>query len=372
MRRHARLPSRARRLTRRQVLRGLGGALGSLAVRPILSYAAATEPSCPELVGKRIRWLVGWSPGGGYDVYSRLLEPTLEEVLRTQVVVENIPGAAGLLAARRLMSAAPDGRTLGILNGTGLMLAPLLNLPITPELEADFTVLGRIVPHRPALVVGASSGLEPLRAFVESGKRRTLVLGTTGLATVNTLLTALLRPLFGVEVVLIAGYPGSRQLLTAIVRKEIDDALMSIETPRRVEGVVPVLRFEHDTGTDPWIANVPALSGPNSIRTLDPELFVDDGHQVESLVPDLVSLMEVGRLVAGPPGLSRELRGCLRDAVDASLAHPRFLASAERANRSVSAASHADVMQRVEAARRATPRYADLMRELLRESNRSR
>src|SRR5450432_3676931 len=73
--------------------------------------------------GKTIRLVVGYGPGGGYDAYARMIAPHLSKALGASVVVENQPGAGGLVALNRIYAAAADGLTMMIVNGTGAALS---------------------------------------------------------------------------------------------------------------------------------------------------------------------------------------------------------------------------------------------------------
>lgn len=75
--------------------------------------------------GKTVRMIVGSGPGGGYDVFSRMIAPYLARRLGTTVVVENQPGAGGLTALNRLYAAPPDGYLLSLSNGTGAAFAQI-------------------------------------------------------------------------------------------------------------------------------------------------------------------------------------------------------------------------------------------------------
>jgi hypothetical protein len=63
--------------------------------------------------GKTVRMVVGAGVGGGYDIFSRLIAPYLARTLAATVIVENQPGAGGLVALNRLYAAAPDGLQSG-------------------------------------------------------------------------------------------------------------------------------------------------------------------------------------------------------------------------------------------------------------------
>jgi len=93
-----------RDLQRRQFLALAAG----VATSPAISRAARAQayPSRP------IRMLVGFAPGGGTDVMARLMQPTLNQQLGQQIVIENRPGAGTNIATEAVVHAAPDGYTL--------------------------------------------------------------------------------------------------------------------------------------------------------------------------------------------------------------------------------------------------------------------
>ena len=75
--------------------------------------------------GKTVRMIVGSGTGGGYDIFSRLIAPYLAKTLGTTVIVENQPGAGGLVALNRLYNAPPDGLQLSLSNGTSASFAQI-------------------------------------------------------------------------------------------------------------------------------------------------------------------------------------------------------------------------------------------------------
>lgn len=340
-------------------------ATGAMALSAGPGPLRAQQPgACPDLAGRRISYLVGWSPGGGYDVYSRLLEPRLEAALAAEVVVENIPGAAGVVAARRLSGARPNGRTLGILNGTGLMIAPYVNPAYAPDLATDFTVLARVVDHRQTLAVGAHLGVTTLEEFVALGRRRPIVLGDTGPTTINVLLSALLGDLFGIEVRLVLGFPGSSQIVASVLRGDLDGMVAGEESIIGVDGLVPLMRFmpEGDPAGDG--RRVAGLLGSRSLPETRPELFADLAKARED-VRAIEAMIGVGRVIAAPPGLPDGLRRCLEAALLSCLSAPALIEDARRAGRSLDPAPAAEVLRHVEIARRAAARFEGLLQRML-------
>ena len=78
--------------------------------------------------GKTVRFVVGFGAGGGYDAYARMLAPYLSKTLGATVIVENRPGAGGLLALNGVYIAPPDGLTMMIVNGTAAVFSQLTDL----------------------------------------------------------------------------------------------------------------------------------------------------------------------------------------------------------------------------------------------------
>src|SRR5687767_7090314 len=105
-----------------------------LAVAVLLALVAVAIPAAAQqrfFEGKTIRIVVGFSAGGGYDTYSRVIARHLGRHLpgKPTVIVENMPGAGSLIAANHLYKVAkPDGLTIGNVAG-GLVLAQVLGQP---------------------------------------------------------------------------------------------------------------------------------------------------------------------------------------------------------------------------------------------------
>ncbi len=138
----------------REAVRCSGGAL--LAALMVMgcseqgggSSRLADGPSegCPGVAGETIRWIVPFSPGGGYDVYSRLLEPFYEEAIGAEIVIQNRVGAGGRIGARAVRDSEPDGTTLRLVNAFALLVGEMTGETSGLDPLAGFTVLGRLSP----------------------------------------------------------------------------------------------------------------------------------------------------------------------------------------------------------------------------------
>ena len=89
-----------------------------------LTPAQAQDAEKNFYAGKTVRMIVGSGVGGGYDVFSRLIAPYLAKTLGTTVIIENVPGAGGLLAVNKLYASPGDGLQISLVQGTSEICRP--------------------------------------------------------------------------------------------------------------------------------------------------------------------------------------------------------------------------------------------------------
>src|ERR1051325_5795071 len=77
----------------------------------------AADKSDPAFPSKPIRWIVGFAPGASNDVIARIVAHRLAEIWGRQIVIDNRPGAGGMIAGEMVMRAAPDGYTVLLATG---------------------------------------------------------------------------------------------------------------------------------------------------------------------------------------------------------------------------------------------------------------
>jgi tripartite-type tricarboxylate transporter receptor subunit TctC len=119
---------------------------------------------------KPIKLIVGFPPGGGIDIVARTLQPALQEILNTTVVVENKPGAGGVVAAQELTRAAPDGTTLLVANLGPFALAPNMMAKRPYDPVADFSHIGLTSTGAYIAAVPATLPANNLKEFVAWAK----------------------------------------------------------------------------------------------------------------------------------------------------------------------------------------------------------
>ena len=332
---------------RRRELLALVSALG---VAPFVRAAGSPQSSC--LQGRRIRWLVGWTPGGGYDAYARLVEPLLERALGAEVVIDNQPGAAGRLAAVTLSRARPDGRTIGILDGPGLLWGSASGDPGSPDLEGDFTLLARIARPPAVLSASARSGIRSVGGLLAAATQRRLVFGSTAPGSQNFVNAAVMAAVLGIEPNFVVGYPGSREVLMGLVRGDFDLTSLTVETAIdqiKSGDAIPLVTVVPEV-TSAVFDDVPSLDGPKGLIRTQPKLFADP-DRAALLVDALAGYLGAGRLIAAPAKLPDETRLCLADALRSVLSGPELQASAQRAGRALSPAFGEELRRDVRNAR---------------------
>jgi len=118
---------------------------------------------------KTIQLVVGFTPGGGSDIAARVIAPIIAKEIGTTVIVENKPGAAGIIAADFVAKAAPDGHTLLIASPGAFTIAPYLNkLPYDPV--KDFTPVSQLTYYPNIMVAGAETGIKSVRELIQKAK----------------------------------------------------------------------------------------------------------------------------------------------------------------------------------------------------------
>ena len=117
-----------------------------------LVLCAATHVCAQAYPAKTVRIMVGFAPGGSTDVTARILAQELTKLWNQQVVVDNRPGASGMIGADLAAKAAPDGYTLLVSPQTSIVVAPLLFQKMAYDAIKDFATVG-VVGSTPQLLV---------------------------------------------------------------------------------------------------------------------------------------------------------------------------------------------------------------------------
>jgi len=333
------LPTRSRR----QLL--VQAAAGVSLAWPV-RLAGAADEACADLAGQTIEWIVPFAAGGGFDVYSRLLEPSLEAATKAEVVVRNLEGAGGLIGSKAIRDAAPDGSTLGIVNGGGLMIARLIDGDAVPSPAADFAILAGLARQGYVWVTARDSGIGRIDQLWAPDRPATLF-GIQDVGGLSFVSAALGAHSLGVEIEYVAGYKGSRERMLALMRGEVDLTTASFET--LLDGIeagdlVPLLQLSAGPISDhPALAGVPTLAGSGGLAETRAPATGRSAEAAGREAAALAGIIDVGAIVVAPAGLDPALAGCLEDRIMTAAADPAFVAAVRAADRSLDLSSGAEV-----------------------------
>jgi len=202
-------------------------AYSSIALASLLSTAHAedTYPARP------IKIIVPFPPGGGTDMFGRVVAQELSEQLGWNVVIENRPGAGGNIGVQAAVHAKPDGYTLVLGQTSNLAVNPTLygNLPYTPEKDLEPIVL---VADSPVLfAVGATSSYQTLADIISKARAKPgeVSMAYSGNGTVSHLTAAFLANKAGVKFMQVP-YKGAANAMTDLMANRIDVYASSVPT----------------------------------------------------------------------------------------------------------------------------------------------
>ncbi|MEE8439895.1 MAG: hypothetical protein V3S07_09920 [Micropepsaceae bacterium] len=316
----------------------------ALAAFLALGAVSAAAQETEFYADKTIRLLIGFGPGGANDGWARNIARHMESHIpgNPTIVPENYPGAGGLRLMNELYNTLPqDGTVIGLvsrgmpfeplLDGVGVQFDPLqMNWIGSPD--QDTTVC---VAHEDAPVQTMGD------LFV-----RELLVGATGSGADTAIYPEFLSELLGMNLRAIKGYQGTKEILVAMERREVDgiciayDSLMRDSLAR--EGRINIL-FQAALRSDPRLPDVPV--GIDLARS-----------QGEGEVLQLFfARAAMGRPLALGPGVPSERVAILRQAFVDTLADQRFLEDARTQGMTVNAVSGDELAEIIARAYAAPP-----------------
>ncbi len=193
--------------------------LAALAAAPLwLPNAVCAQVAFPN---RSLRVIVPFAAGGVADITTRIVVEKLGENLGQRLVVDNQPGAGGIMAARSAIAAPADGYTLTLLtNGTAASVQLFKSLPFDPV--KDFEPISTLGYFDWFFVVGSASPMRTLPDFLAAARRRpgALNLGTVAVGSSQHLVAELLRSETGIDVAMVH-YRTTPELIVALLRDDI-------------------------------------------------------------------------------------------------------------------------------------------------------
>ncbi|OZI26331.1 twin-arginine translocation pathway signal [Bordetella genomosp. 9] len=238
------------------IRRLLAPACAAIALAGLTSIAHAAWPDRP------IRIVVPYPPGGNVDVAARLISPGLQAALGQPIIVENKPGAGGMIAGEFVARADPDGYTLFMAANGPLLFSPLIFKRPAYKWDRDFAPISSVsytplvLEVKPSLPVKTVGELIAL-AKKEPGK---LTMASPGAGTTNHLVSELLQHVTGARWTT-AQYKGNAPANTDLLGGQVDFQFdqISVATPFIKDGKLRALAVTTATRL-PSLPDVPTFA----------------------------------------------------------------------------------------------------------------
>lgn len=295
--------------------------------------------------GKTIRYIVSSPPGGGYDLYSRLLARHLPKHIpgKPNVIVQNMPGGGHLIATRYLYSVAKkDGTVIGTSSRNVPHVEMFRGADEAKFESAKFNWLGSVTDEVQICAVRGDVPVKTLEDMQKSEKTLNLAGQAPGISPSDH--ARLLRDAFDAKVNVVDGYSGTGKRRLALETGETDGmcgwSWTSVKGTSQAwldSGFLrPILQFGLKTHPELDAMNVPPLypMAPN--------------QEVKNVMKLFFTPLAMGRPVFTPPGVPKERVEILRVAFDETMKDPAFIKEAESLGLEVNPLSGKEVQQLVE------------------------
>jgi tripartite-type tricarboxylate transporter receptor subunit TctC len=191
-----------------------------LGAAPLLAAPALAQP----LFNRPVRFVLGFAAGGAGDITVRMLTPHMSAEIGQPVVVDNRPGAGGIVSAEAVARAAPDGHTMYLLT-TSNMAAPAFYRTLPFDVMRDFTPVGRMVWYDHVIAVNPQLPVANLTELIAYARARPgqLNIGSIAVGNAQHLGVELFRAMANAPMTTVT-YRSSPELVTALATGEIQVA----------------------------------------------------------------------------------------------------------------------------------------------------
>jgi tripartite-type tricarboxylate transporter receptor subunit TctC len=289
---------------------------------------------------KQINLVIGYNPGGSYDIYARLAATLLPKYIpgNPKIVPQNMPGVGSAKAGDYLFNqASRDGLTLGVI-GQQLVVSQALGDATVKFDISKFNWLGRFTPGGEVSVVWHTS---PTKTLADAMKRET-TLAATSAGSSSDSFPLLMNRLAGAQFKMIKGYRGITGTMMAMERGETEGAHATVEQllfARRdwLRDKKAAVLVQYTLARHPAFPDAPAM-GEFGRTPLD--------KQVLTL---FAGTADIGRAMMTPPGVPTDRLAVLRKAFGTMVNDPAFKQEIEQRNLEFGPMPGAELQQRVAA-----------------------
>ncbi len=302
---------------------GFRKVIGAVAALLALSGLAVAADSVEDFYkGRNVSLVIGYSVGGGYDAYARLLARYIGKHIpgEPSIVPQQMTGAGSLRSANFIYSvAAKDGSVIGTFSRS-MGIAPLLG-----QAEFDsrkFTWLGSVTDDNTTCVTWNTSSIKTWDDFLSKPSK----FGGLGADADPDIWALLYKNVFGAKLQLVSGYPGTNDVTLAMERGEVDGlcglSWSTIKTRHAdwLKNHTVNIIVQAALKKEPEIASVPLASD-----------LVSKPEQLQ-IMKLLLTAQAMARPFAAPPDIPADRKAALLASFDATMKDGDFLAEAQKLN----------------------------------------
>jgi tripartite-type tricarboxylate transporter receptor subunit TctC len=291
--------------------------LGILVIASMPAWPAQADPVEDFYKKNPITIVAGYTPGGGFDLYTRMLAGHIGKYIpgNPSIVVQNMPGAGSLKATNYMYSVAPkDGSTFALARAP--VMETLTGTSSSAFEATKFTWLGNGTGE---FSICALLGNPKVKTMADAAKYPFTVAGT-GPGSDEDMFTRILAKLFDLKAQLVSGYPAGAEMLLAVERGEVDG--------RCGWSYSSLKAAKPDWVTEKKLKILTALSLERSPELPDTPAvmeFVTTERQ-RQILRLVINIQNLGRPFFGPPGIPADRAAALRTAFERTMKDPAFVA----------------------------------------------
>ena len=199
----------------------------------MMALTGFTTAGAQSFPARNVRIIVGLSPGGSMDVTARLVADRLKESLGQQIIVENRPGANGVIASELVAKSAPDGYTLMLAGAGSLAIRQKLEMKLPYNAARDFAPVIHVVNLPLLLVAPVSLPVKSMRELFALARTRPdeLNYSSSGVGSTTHLSAEMLATQAGIKLTHVP-YKGSSQMIPDLIAGQISLAFDQITTAK--------------------------------------------------------------------------------------------------------------------------------------------
>lgn len=331
-------------------------ALAAMAVIAVTATARA-DSVADFYKGKTVELYIGYSVGGGYDTYARLLARHIGKHIpgNPTVVPKNMPGAGSLKLTNWLYEAAPqDGTVFGAI-ARAAPFDPLFGNEAAKFKASEFNYIGSANNEVSVCVAMADTGIKT----PEDLTNKELIVGGTGDTADTVQFPKIINAVLGAKMKIINGYPGGKEVILAMERGEVQGrcgwSWSSVKSTKQdwIDSSQVNIIMQLSTGKHEELPDVPLV------------MDLTDTADDKKLLNLVFARQELGRPYVAPPNIPKERVAALREAFMATMKDPEFVAEAKSADLELSPVSGERVEALVMDAYDTNPKVIDRINEIL-------